>query len=121
MQYMLMFAEPASEFEKRNDPAEAETYWGAWMSYIGALQSAGVVVNGDGLQPPHTATTVRLREGKREVQDGPFADLKDQLGGYFIIEVDDLDAALDWAAQAPCASVGSVEVRPVMLAPGSAS
>lgn len=114
MQYMLIFAEPAAEFSARTDPARSESYWGAWGAYIGALQQAGVIVNGDGLLPPDTATTVRVRDGKREVQDGPFADIKEQLGGYFVIEVPDLDAALDWAAKSPSARVGSVEVRPVM-------
>jgi hypothetical protein len=72
------------------------------------------MVSGNGLQPPHTATTVRIQDGKRHVQDGPFADTKEQLGGYFIIDVPHVDAALEWAARAPCASTGGVEVRPVM-------
>jgi len=117
MQYMLIFTEPAEEFAKRNDPAEAEGYWGAWSAYIGALGAAGIIVNGDGLMPPETATTVRVRGGVREVQDGPFADAKEQLGGYFVVEVPDLDAALDWAARSPAAHYGSVEVRPVMPPP----
>jgi hypothetical protein len=71
-------------------------------------------VKGDGLQGPMLATTLRVIDGKRHVQDGPFADTKEQLGGYFVIEVPDLDAALDWAAKAPCALTGSVEVRPVL-------
>ena len=62
----------------------------------------------------NTATTVRIRDGKRLVQDGPFADTKEQLGGYFVIEVPDLDAALEWAARAPSAACASVEVRPVL-------
>jgi hypothetical protein len=78
------------------------------------MAQAGVIVNGDGLQGPHTATTVRIRDGKRLVQDGPFADAKEQLGGYFVIEVPDLDTALEWAARAPSAATASVEVRPVM-------
>ena len=73
-----------------------------------------VIVKGDGLQGPNTATTVRIRDGKRIVQDGPFADTKEQLGGYFVIEVPDLDAALEWAARAPSAACASVEVRPVL-------
>lgn len=114
---MLMFAEPAEMFAKRDDPAHAEAYWGAWTAYIGALSAAGVIVNGDGLHPPETATTVRVRDGERAVQDGPYATVKEQLGGYFVIEVDDLDAALDWAAQSPSAAYGSVEVRPVLPPP----
>lgn len=119
MQYMLMYHEPAEEFAKRNDPAQAPAYWGAWNAYIGALGQAGVIVSGNGLQPPHTGTTVRLRGGKRQVQDGPFADAKEHLGGYFIIEVDSLDQALEWAARSPNAGVGATEVRPVLPPPAA--
>ncbi len=117
MQYMLLLNEPESEFAKRNDPAQAGEYWGGWNAFIGAMAQAGIIVKGDGLQGPSTATTVRIRAGKRLVQDGPFADAKEQLGGYFVIEVPDLDTALEWAARAPCASCASVEVRPVMPPP----
>lgn len=114
MQYMLMLNETAAEFARRTDPAETQAYWGGWNAFIGAMAQAGVIVKGDGLQGPMLATTVRVIDGKRQVQDGPFAETKEQLGGYFVIEVADLDAALDWAAQAPCAVTGSVEVRPVL-------
>jgi hypothetical protein len=120
MQYMLLLNEPAAEFDRRNDPNQAAAYWGGWHAFIGAMAQAGVIVKGDGLHPPHTATTVRIRDGKRIVQDGPFADAKEQLGGYFVIEVPDLDAALEWAARAPSASSASVEVRPVMPPPPAA-
>jgi hypothetical protein len=120
MQYMMILTEPETEFAKRNDPNEAGAYWGGWNAFIGAMAQAGIIVNGDGLHPPHTATTLRIRDGKRTVQDGPFADSKEQLGGYFIIEVPDLDTALDWAAKSPSASYGSVEIRPVMPPPMSA-
>ena len=121
MQYMLLLNEPESEFAKRNDPEQAGAYWGGCNAFIGAMAQAGIIVKGDGLQGPHTATTVRIRDGKRQaasgkrqVQDGPLADAKAQLGGYFVIEVPDLDAALEWAARAPSASTASVEVRPVL-------
>ncbi len=114
MQYMLILNETPAEFARRDNPAEAEAYWGAWNVYIGALAQAGVIVNGDGLHPPHTATTVRVRNGKRQIEDGPFADTKEQLGGYFIVEAPDLDAAIEWAAKAPSALCASVEVRPVL-------
>jgi hypothetical protein len=122
MQYMLLLNEPETEFAKRDDPDHAEGYWGGWNAFIGAMAEAGIIVRGDGLQGPHTATTVRVREGKRLVQDGPFADTKEQLGGYFVIEVPDLDTALHWAARAPSATYASVEVRPVLppMAPPSA-
>jgi hypothetical protein len=117
MQYMLIFTEAAEHFAERDDPERAPAYWGAWSAYIGALAQAGVVVNGDGLHPPHTATTLRVRDGRREVQDGPFADTKESIAGYFVIEVPDLDAALDWAAQSPSAHYAAVEVRPVLPPP----
>ena len=122
MQYMIIFSETEAEFAQRTDPQLSGAYWGAWGAYIGALQASGIVLSGNGLQPPHTATSVRVRDGKRQVQDGPFADSKEQLAGYFIVEVPDLDVALDWAARAPSASYASVEVRPVlppMPAPGA--
>ncbi len=117
MQYMLIMTEPAEEFAKRDDPNEAGAYWGAWNAYISAMAQAGIIVNGDGLMPPHTATTVKVRAGKREVHDGPYANVKEQLGGYFVIEVADLDAAIGWAAMSPSASCAAVEVRPVMPPP----
>ena len=114
MQYMLVMTEPAAEIAKRDNPAEAPAYWGAWSAYVGAIANSGIMISGNGLQPPHTATTLRIRDGKRLVQDGPFADAKEQLGGYFIIEVPDLDTALEWAARSPAATCGAVEVRPVL-------
>ena len=63
MQYMLIFTEPTEVFAKREDPAEAPAYWGAWTAYMGSIAQAGIMVNGDGLHPPHTATTVRVRGG----------------------------------------------------------
>lgn len=117
MQYMFLMNEPESERSKRDHPEYAAAYWGGWTAYVGALAQSGIVVNGDGLHPPHTATTVRVRDGKRRVEDGPYADTKEQLGGYFIVEVPDLDTALEWAARSPAASCGSVEVRPVMPPP----
>ena len=121
MHFMLLLTETAEDFARRNDPATAGDYWGGWAVFIGAMAEAGVIVKGDGLHGPHAATTLRVRDGKQVVEDGPFADSKEQLGGYFIIDVPDLDAALDWAARAPSALSASVEVRPVlppMPAPG---
>ena len=122
MQFMLMLNETESDFAMRHHPDQTATYWGGWNAFIGAMAQAGIIVKGDGLQGPHTSTTLRLRDGARQVQDGPFADTKEQLGGYFVIEVPDLDAALEWAARAPCAATGSVEVRPVLppMAPPTA-
>lgn len=114
MEYMLIFTDTQTEFDAREDPVAAGPYWGAWSAYIGAIRDAGIMVGGNGLQPPHTATTIRLRDGRREVQDGPFADTKEILAGYVVIATPDLDTALDWAARAPCAAYAAVEVRPVL-------
>ncbi len=114
MQYMLIFGETAQNFTDRDDPAKSGDYWGAWTAYVGALYQSGMVVSGAALQAPRTATTVRVRDGARHVQDGPFADTKEQLAGFFVIEAPDLDTALGWAARSPAASYASVEVRPVL-------
>lgn len=114
MQYMILLNESPAEIQKRSQPEHRDAYWGAWNAFIGAMSQAGIIVRGDGLQPPDLATTLRIRDGKRSVQDGPFADTKEVLGGYFVIEVPDLDAALGWAAKAPCVHDGSVEIRPVL-------
>ena len=114
MHFMLLLNETAEDFARRTDPATTGEYWGGWNAFIGAMAQAGVIVKGDGLHGPLTATTLRIRDGAGQVQDGPFADTKEQLGGYFVIDVPDLDAALDWAARAPCAQTASVEVRPVL-------
>lgn len=112
---MMLLNESPAELAKREDPAQAEAYWSGWSAFIGAMSQSGIVINGDGLHPPDLATTLRIRGGKRTVQDGPYADTKEALGGYFVIEVPDLDAALAWAAKAPCVHDGSVELRPVLV------
>ncbi|MGH1358855.1 MAG: YciI family protein [Burkholderiaceae bacterium] len=89
--------------------AEQQAIYGA---YIQSLNEAGVFVDTDWLQPSLTATTVSMADGDRLIQDGPYADTKEQLGGYFVIDVADLDSALDWAARCPAAQMGKVEVRP---------
>lgn len=119
MQYMILFNETAHDFALRSDPARAPAHMGAWAAYIDAMAKAGIIVHGNGLMPPETGTIVRVRDGVRSlqdgaVQDGPYADSKEQVGGYFIVEVPDLDTALEWAARSPSASYASTEVRPVM-------
>ena len=117
MQYALVVYETAAELESRDDPAKAATYWAAYTHYSKALVDAGVAAGGAGLQSPALATTVRIRSGQRLVQDGPFADTKEMLGGLFMIEVPDLETALQWASRCPAASTGSVEVRPMLPPP----
>jgi hypothetical protein len=115
MKYMLIMNESAENFAKRGDRTETNAYWGAWNAYIGAMYQAGIVESGNGLEAPSTGTTISVRDGKRHIQDGPHPDTKEQLGGYFVIDVPDLDTALEWAARSPSASTASVEVRPVMV------
>ena len=79
-----------------------------------AATEAGVFAGGEGLQPTATATTVRVRDGERMLTDGPYAETKEQLGGYYALECKDLDEALEWAARIPEAATGAVEVRPVI-------
>lgn len=113
MKFMLMFFDTAA-----NQAPSAEdltAHYGAWGAYAGAMGQAGVMVAGHGLQRRETATTLRVRDGMRQVQDGPFADTKEQLGGYFVIDVPTLDDALAWAARSPTAATGTVEIRPVLV------
>ncbi|MEP6917511.1 MAG: YciI family protein [Acidobacteriota bacterium] len=115
MNYTILIYQSPSDFAARTDPKKREAFWGSFMPYMQALNAAGIVVAGAGLEPPETATTVRMRDGDRQVQDGPYADPKEQLGGFFLIDVPDLDVALDWAARCPAGA--AVEVRPNMPSP----
>jgi hypothetical protein len=93
-------------------PEMMATMTGAFQAYTKALQDAGVFVATDWLKPSFAATTLTLRDGTRRVQDGPFSAAKEQIGGYYVIDVPHLDAALEWAAKCPAARGGVVEVRP---------
>jgi hypothetical protein len=106
MNYMLLVAETQADFDKRSEPGRAATLGEAWKVYSDALRKAGVFVRGSGLQPPQTATTVRVRDGKRQVQDGPFAESKELIGSVVVIDVSNLDEALEWAAHCPVAASG---------------
>jgi hypothetical protein len=108
MQYLLLIYMPT---DAKPDPAMRPV----WMEYTRQLRESGALVAGDALQGLDTAQTVRVREGETLVTDGPFAETKEMLGGYYLIDVPDLDAALGWAAKIPSAGYGSVEVRPVMV------
>jgi hypothetical protein len=112
MQYLLMiYSDEATE--RAASDADNAAQMAAYGAYAGAMAEAGVMVGGERLRPTSMATTVRLKNGKTEVLNGPYADTREQLGGYFMIEVPDLDAALHWAARCPSASHGTIEVRPV--------
>jgi hypothetical protein len=115
MLYALLIYEKADDFARRESSVESEAYTGAWRAYHRALLDAGIFVGGKPLDEPGTATTIRLRENKREIQDGPYANTKEQLGGFTLLELPSLDAALEWAARCPAASYGCVEVRPIAV------
>src|SRR5579864_8201776 len=112
MQFALLIYESPEAFAARKSDG-TDAYTGAWRAYHKALETAGVFVGGEPLEGPETGTTIRIKDGKRGVQDGPYADTKEQLGGFTILELPSLDAALEWAARCPAASYGAVEVRPL--------
>ena len=112
MKYMLLIYNNEASFQSRSK-AEVDRIMAAYGAYVDAVKQAGVAAGMDRLQPSTTASTVRLVNGKTQVLDGPYAETKEQLGGYFVIDVPDLDAALAWAARCPGASHGTIEVRPI--------
>jgi hypothetical protein len=112
MDYMLLIYSDSAQFEALS-PSQQSEGLAAYGAYHEALTKAGVLRGSNRLRPAATATTVRLQSGKTEVLNGPFAETREQLGGYFLIDVPDLDAALAWAARCPGAAHGTVEVRPI--------
>lgn len=112
MQYLLMLYSDESGWDALSEKEQEEGV-AAYVAYTQALAQAGALVGGNRLRPAQTATRVRVDEGKTQVLDGPYADSKEQLGGYYLIEAADLDAAIAWAARCPGAHHGTVEVRPV--------
>ena len=115
MQYILLVYSDESKMQGLSED-EAKAVMGAWHGYTEDLQKSGGMQAGDALQPTPTATTVRVANGETQTTDGPFAETKEQLGGYYIIEAKDLDEAIEWSAKMPhVAHGGSVEVRPVMV------
>jgi hypothetical protein len=120
MQYLFMLYLDESRWNSMT-PAEQQQGVAAYRAYTEALQAAGAFKGSNRLQQTNTATTVRVANGKSQVLDGPFADSKEQLAGYFLIDAADLDAALSWAARCPAASHGAVEVRPVWAMPAAAT
>ena len=116
MQYILMAYVNEAGWPKMT-PAEQQQGAAAYMAFGEALAKAGVAKGSNRLQPTSAATTVRVANGKSQVLDGPYADSKEQLGGYFLIDVADLDAAISWAARCPASAHGVVEVRPIWSMP----
>ncbi len=112
MQYLLLLHASENGWENLT-PTEQQQGYAAYMAYTEALKKAGAYVGSNRLRPVSTATTVKVTNGKQQVLDGPYADSKEQLGGYYLIDAPDLDAAIAWAARCPGASHGTIEVRPV--------
>ena len=113
MRYMLtIFTDERGMTEAT--PEQIRQTMEAYGAFGQEIEDKGVYVAGEGLQPTATATTVRVRDGERLVTDGPFAETKEQLGGFYLLECKDLDEAIGWAAKIPGAQLGTVEVRPVM-------
>jgi hypothetical protein len=94
--------------------SESDAFMGEYFTFTDAIKNSGHLIGGEALQPVQTATTVRVRNGKISTTDGPFAETKEQLGGYYLIEARDLNDAIQVAARIPSARIGSVEVRPIM-------
>lgn len=110
MKYMIVIQEHEDEFAQRNDPDHQQAYWQSWQIFTDIVKKADPAYSGAALQPPETATTVRASG----IEDGPFADTKEQLGGFYLIDVENLDIALNIARQCPAVENGAVEVRPVL-------
>jgi len=114
MQYLLMIYRNEAELGKLG-AAERQQMMADYGAFTQSIVQSGHFKAGDGLQPTTTATTVRVRDGKMLTTDGPFAETREQLGGYYLVEAKDLDTALAIAARIPGATTGSIEVRPVMI------
>ncbi len=112
MQYMLLSYASEAGFQSAGKD-QIQSTMAAFAAYTEALPKAGAYVSSNRLSPVATATTVRLANGKTHVLNGPYVETKEQLSGYFLIDVPDLDAALSWAARCPGAGIGTMEVRPI--------
>jgi hypothetical protein len=117
MKYMLLFCDDENREGPDPESDEAQEEMAAWIAYSEALVAAGIWVSGEALQPTVTATVVKVEDGVTITLDGPFAETKESIGGYEIIDVADLDEAIAWAERCPVHPLGLVEVRPVMEMP----
>lgn len=118
MQYMILIYGDEKNFAMlASNPDAQKQMYAAFRKYGADMRAAGVLRGGAELKPTNTATTVRVKDGKTVTSDGPFAETKEQLGGYYTIDVPNLDEAVKWAARCPAAQGGSIEVRPVGLTP----
>jgi hypothetical protein len=115
MQYALLIYDDEKVWAKMSED-ERNAIFGEYFAYTNELRDSGAYIDGNPLQSIADATTVRVRDGEQVVTDGPFAETKEQLAGYYVIDVPTLDDATRWAAKIPSARLGSIEVRPVMMA-----
>jgi hypothetical protein len=116
MQYMLLIYGSEQDWQERSEEERRDQYQ-RYAAFSQALRDRGAYVAGEPLQPVATATTVRVQNDETLTTDGPFAETKEQLGGFYIIDVATIDEAIEWAAQIPAAEAGSIEVRPIMPVP----
>jgi len=116
MQYLLLIYNNERSWTELSQP-DAQKLMGEYMSFTDAIAKSGHYKGGNALQPTNTATTVRVREGKRQTTDGPFAETREQLGGYYLVDAADLDEAIKIAERIPGARTGGIEVRPIMPTP----
>jgi hypothetical protein len=114
MQYLLLIY-GNEKAQADASPEKEKEIMAQWFTYTNDLKASGALLGGNALQRTSTATSMRIRDGKRLVTDGPFAETKEQLGGYYLIEAKNLDEALEWAARCPGATGGTLEVRPIMV------
>ncbi|HET8837299.1 MAG TPA: YciI family protein [Gemmatimonadales bacterium] len=113
MKYLCLIYDDEKKLETMPQ-GESDKFMGEYFAFTEDIRKSGHMIHGEALQPVHTATTVRLRNGKLSTTDGPFAETKEQLGGFYLIEAKDLNEALQVAARIPSVRIGSVEVRPVV-------
>jgi hypothetical protein len=113
MQYMLLIYGSGDSWQELT-PEQQQAIGAEYFAFTEELRSSGKMVAGDALQPISTATSVRIRDGETLTTDGPFAETKEVLGGYYLIDVETLDEALEWGAKIPGAKYGTIEVRPVV-------
>ena len=114
MQYMLLIYDDEKIWENLPEAKQKELFDG-YMRFTQEIKASGHYIAGDALQPIRTATSVRVRDGKTQTTDGPFAETREQLGGYYLINAKDLDEAAKIAARIPSATIGTIEIRPVMM------
>ena len=114
MQYLLLIYGDQNGWESMSEEERGQVFQ-AYGTFTQELEDSGAMVGGNALQPTETATTVRVRNDETLTTDGPFAETKEQLGGYYLVDVNSIDDALEWASKIPGARHGSIEVRPVMV------